>query len=161
MAGVNKVILVGHLGKDPEVRYTQDGKAICNFSVATAETWKDKNTGEKREKTEWHRIVVFGKLADICAEYLTKGRQVYIEGKLQTRKWQDNDGNDRWSTEVVIDMRGIMQMLGRGDGGGQRQDNRPRQGGRPVGDGSTGYPDPYESGGNRPSYPDEDDDIPF
>ena len=125
-AGVNKVILVGHLGRDPEVRYTQDGRPICNFTMATTEQWRDKNTGERRDKTEWHRVVVFGKLAEICGEYLSKGRQVYIEGKLQTRKWQGQDGQDRWTTEVVVDISGTMQMLGsRGDsaggGGGYRQ----------------------------------------
>jgi single-strand DNA-binding protein len=117
--GINKVILVGNLGQDPEIRYTADGRPIANFSIATSESWKDKNSGEKREKTEWHRVVVFGKLAEICGEYLSKGRQVYIEGKLQTRKWQGQDGQDRYTTEVVIDgFTGTMQMLGTRDGGG-------------------------------------------
>lgn len=157
-AAVNKVILVGHLGRDPEVRYTPDGRAICNFTMATTDSWKDKNSGEKREKTEWHRIVVFGKLAEICGEYLAKGRQVYIEGKLQTRKWQGQDGQDRWTTEVVVDgFNGTMQMLGSREGGG----GGPAGGGRrPQGNTSGGT-----SGGgdynNPPAYPDADDDIPF
>ena len=118
--GINKVILVGNLGQDPEIRYTADGRPIANFSVATSETWTDKASGERREKTEWHRVVVFGKLAEICGEYLSKGRQVYIEGKLQTRKWQGQDGQDRWTTEVVVDIRGTMQMLGNREMGAAR-----------------------------------------
>lgn len=118
MAGVNKVILVGNLGKDPDVRYTPDGKAITNITLATSETWKDKNTGQKQEKTEWHRIVFFGGLANIAGEYLKKGSKVYIEGKLQTRKWQDQSGQDRWTTEVVVDsFNGVMQMLDSRSGG--------------------------------------------
>ena len=106
--GVNKVILIGNLGDAPDIRYTQDGKAIANLSVATSESWKDKNTGEKVEKTEWHRACMFGRLAEIAGEYLTKGSKVYLEGKLQTRKWQDKDGNDRYTTEIVASE---MQML--------------------------------------------------
>lgn len=155
--GVNKVILVGNLGQDPEIRYTPDGRPIANFSIATSETWNDKNTGERREKTEWHRVVVFGKLAEICGEYLSKGRQVYIEGKLQTRKWQTKEGQDRWTTEVVVDMRGTMQMLGSREGGGG---GAPRGGRGPQAQqGGGGY-----NGGdynNPPAYPDADDDIPF
>ncbi len=117
--GVNKVILVGNLGKDPEVRYTPDGRAIANITVATSETWKDKNSGQQQEKTEWHRVVIFGKLAEIAGEYLRKGSQVYLEGKLQTRKWQDQSGADRYSTEVVLDFNGVMQMLGGRQGGGE------------------------------------------
>lgn len=108
MAGVNKVILVGNLGKDPEVRYTPSGMAITSFSVATSENWKDKD-GNKQEKTEWHKIVAFGKLAEICGEYLAKGRQIYIEGRLQTRAWDDKSGVKRYTTEVVAN---VMQMLG-------------------------------------------------
>lgn len=107
--GVNKVILVGNLGNDPEVRYATNGNAIANISVATTESWKDKNTGEQQDKTEWHRIVMFGRLGEIAGEYLRKGSQVYIEGKLQTRKWQDPQGQDRYSTEIVANE---MQMLG-------------------------------------------------
>ena len=100
MSGINKAILVGRLGRDPEVRYTSDGRAVTNFSIATSDEWKDKDTGEKRERTEWHRIVAFGKLGEICGEYLSKGRQVYIEGKLQTRSWE-KDGVTRYTTEIV------------------------------------------------------------
>ena len=112
MAGINKVILVGNLGKDPEIRHTTDGKPIANITVATSETWKDKNSGEPREKTEWHRVVIFGGVANIVEQYLHKGSKVYIEGKLQTRKWQDKNGQDRYTTEVVVDgFNGVMQML--------------------------------------------------
>ena len=103
MAGINKVILIGRLGRDPEVRYTPSGVAVANFNIATSEEWKDKDSGEKRERTEWHRIVAWRRLGEICGEYLSKGRQVYVEGRIQTRKWQDRDGNDRWSTEIVAD----------------------------------------------------------
>ncbi|WP_340617593.1 single-stranded DNA-binding protein, partial [Xenorhabdus entomophaga] len=114
--GVNKVILLGHLGQDPEIRYLPAGGTVATLSLATSENWRDKQTGEIREKTEWHRVVIFGKLAEIAAEYLQKGAQVYIEGQLQTRKWQDQQGQDRYSTEVVVSVNGTMQMLGsRGD----------------------------------------------
>lgn len=115
--GINKVILVGNLGKDPEIRYTPDGKAIANVTLATSETWKDKQ-GQQQEKTEWHRVVIFGKLAEIAGEYLRKGSQVYFEGKLQTRKWQDKSGQDKYTTEVVVDINGQMQMLGSSAGTG-------------------------------------------
>jgi len=153
--GINKVILVGNLGQDPEIRYTADGRPIANFSLATSETWKDKNSGERREKTEWHRVVVFGKLAEICGEYLSKGRQVYIEGRLQTRKWQGQDGQDRYTTEVVVDIRGTMQMLGTRENSG----SRPAAAGGSGGGGGGGYqdqgypPPPYQN--------DQEDDIPF
>jgi single-strand DNA-binding protein len=114
MASVNKVILVGNLGKDPETRYTTGGDAVTNIRIATTDTWKDK-AGEKQEKTEWHSIVFFGRQAEIAAEYLKKGRQIYVEGRLQTRKWQDKEGQDRYTTEIVADR---MQMLGEGGGGG-------------------------------------------
>ncbi len=111
--GVNKVILVGHLGNDPEIRYMPSGGAVANITLATSESWRDKNTGEQKEKTEWHRVAIFGKLAEIAGEYLKKGSQVYIEGQLQTRKWQDQSGQDRYTTEVVVQgYTGIMQMLG-------------------------------------------------
>lgn len=113
--GVNKVILVGNLGKDPEIRYAPSGQAIANITIATSESWKDKNTGEKQEKTEWHRVVFFSRLAEIVGEYLKKGSQVYIEGRLQTRKWQDKEGRDRYTTEIVANE---MQMLGSRSGGG-------------------------------------------
>lgn len=110
--GVNKVILIGNLGQDPEIRYMPNGGAVANLSLATSETWRDKQTNEMREKTEWHRVVIFGKLAEIAGEYLKKGSQVYIEGSLQTRKWQDQSGQDRYSTEIVVNIGGSMQMLG-------------------------------------------------
>lgn len=121
MRGVNKVILVGTLGQDPDVKYAANGNAIANLSVATSEEWNDKNTGQKQQKTEWHRVSIFGKLAEIAGQYLTKGSQVYLEGKLQTRKWQDQNGQDRYTTEVVLSgFDGNMQMLGGGNrsGGG-------------------------------------------
>ena len=108
MAGINKVILVGRLGRDPEVRYTPSGATVANFSIATSDEWKDKETGQKQEKTEWHRIVAWRRLGEICGEYLRKGKQVYIEGKLQTRSWEDRDGNKRYTTEIVAQS---MQML--------------------------------------------------
>ena len=109
--GVNKVILLGNLGKDPEIKYMPNGNAVANITLATSETWNDKNSGEKQEKTEWHRVVFFGKLAEIVGQYLKKGSKVYVEGKLQTRKWQGQDGQDRYTTEVVVDIGGTMQML--------------------------------------------------
>lgn len=134
MAGINKVILIGNLGRDPEMRYFQDGNAVANFPIATSETWQDRETGEKKEKTEWHRIVAYKRLAEICGQYLSKGRQVYVEGRLQTREWEDRDGNKRWTTEIVAN---TMQMLGpkpEGGGGAPRND----YGG---GYGGGGYPD--------------------
>ena len=110
--GVNRVILVGNLGQDPEIRYMPNGNAVANISVATSETWKDKQTGESKDKTEWHRVVIFGKLAEIAGEYLKKGSQVYIEGQLQTRKWQDQSGIDHYTTEIVVNIGGTLQMLG-------------------------------------------------
>ena len=116
MASVNKVILVGNLGRDPETRYMTGGDAVTNIPIATTDTWKDK-TGEKQERTEWHRIVFFGKLAEIAGEYLKKGSQVYVEGRLQTRKWQDKEGQEKYTTEIIADR---MQMLGSRAGGGRR-----------------------------------------
>lgn len=118
--GINKVILVGNLGRDPEVRYSPNGSAVANVTLATSESWKDKNSGEKVEKTEWHRVVFFGRLAEIAGEYLKKGSQVYVEGRLQTRKWQDKDGHDRYTTEIVANE---MQMLGSRGGAGVPSDN--------------------------------------
>lgn len=118
--GVNKVILVGNLGNDPEIRYMPSGGAVANITIATSESWRDKATGEQREKTEWHRVAIFGKLAEVAGEYLRKGSQVYIEGQLQTRKWQDQSGQDRYTTEVVVQgFNGVMQMLGSRNAGGQ------------------------------------------
>jgi len=155
MASVNKVILVGNLGRDPETRYSPDGAAITNVSLATTDTWKDKNSGDKQEKTEWHRIVFFDRLAEIAGEYLKKGSQVYVEGRLQTRKWTDKDGNERYTTEIRAER---MQMLGSraGAGGGDFED----AGAPPRASGSR------DSGGRPPSKPaaniaDMDDDIPF
>ena len=150
MASVNKVIVVGNLGKDPETRFLPDGKAVCNFSVATTDTWKDKATGEKKEATEWHRISTFGRLAEICGEYLKKGSQVYIEGKLRTRKWQDKEGQDRYTTEIIAD---AMQMLGSrsGMGGGE-----PRAEMREP---SAGESRPAKKPAGQ--FQDMDDDIPF
>ncbi|NOI34373.1 single-stranded DNA-binding protein [Vibrio cyclitrophicus] len=121
--GVNKVILVGNLGNDPEIRYMPNGGAVANITIATSESWRDKATGEQREKTEWHRVALFGKLAEVAGEYLRKGSQVYIEGQLQTRKWQDQSGQDRYTTEVVVQgFNGVMQMLGgRAQGGASAQ----------------------------------------
>jgi len=121
--GINKVILVGNLGQDPEVRYLPNGGAVANITLATSESWTDKNSGQKQEKTEWHRVVFFGKLADIVSQYVKKGSKLYVEGKLQTRKWQDQQGNDKYTTEIVVDgFSGQMQMLdGRQDGGVQLQ----------------------------------------
>ncbi|MFQ6370668.1 single-stranded DNA-binding protein [Shewanella sp. YIC-542] len=137
--GVNKVILVGNLGQDPEVRYMPNGNAVANITVATSDTWKDQQ-GQQQERTEWHRVVIFGKLAEIAGEYLRKGSQVYLEGRLQTRKWKDQSGMDRYTTEVVIDMQGSMQMLG---GRSQNQGGAQQQGGNMGG----GYGAPQ--GGNK------------
>jgi single-strand DNA-binding protein len=115
MASINKVILIGNLGRDPEVRYTPNGAAICNITIATSRNWKDKNSGEKMEETEWHRVVFYDRLAEIAGEYLKKGRSVYVEGRLKTRKWQDKDGVEKYTTEIIADN---MQLLGGRDGGG-------------------------------------------
>ncbi|CAM3724283.1 single-stranded DNA-binding protein [Parendozoicomonas haliclonae] len=130
-SGINKVILVGNLGGDPEVRYTPNGSAVANLSVATSDSWVDKNTNQRQERTEWHRVVIFGKLADIAGQYLKKGSKVYLEGKLQTRKWQDQQGQDRYTTEIVIDgFNGQMQMLdSRGGEGGSNNYGGGQQGG--------------------------------
>ncbi len=140
MRGVNKVIVVGNLGQDPDTKYLPSGSAVTNISVATSESWKDKQTGEKKERTEWHRVAAFGRLAEIMAEYLRKGSQVYIEGKLRTRKWQDKDGNDRYTTEIIADQ---MQMLG------GRQESKPAP--------TPQAPQPQPE----PGPDDFDDEIPF
>lgn len=124
MASVNKVIILGHVGKDPEMRYTQFGDAVCSLTVATSETWKDKATGEKKEATEWHRISFFGRLAEVAGEYLKKGSQVYIEGSIHTRKWTDKDGQDRYTTEI---RGGEMKMLGKKKGGSDSREPQHRQ----------------------------------
>jgi len=123
MRGINKVIIVGTLGRDPEVKYLASGDAVCNLSVATSESWKDKKTGKKVEKTEWHKIILFKRLAEIAGEYLSKGSSVYIEGKLQTRKWQDKNGKDHYSTEIIA---GELQMLS-GSGGKPKENNRSQR----------------------------------
>ncbi|EIS81300.1 single-stranded DNA-binding protein, partial [Yersinia pestis] len=145
--GVNKVILVGNLGQDPEVRYMPNGGAVANITLATSESWRDKQTGEQKEKTEWHRVVLFGKLAEVAGEYLRKGSQVYIEGALQTRKWQDQSGQERYTTEVVVNVGGTMQMLGGRQGGGA-----PAGGGAAPQDGGAqgGWGQPQQpQGGNQ------------
>jgi len=154
--GINKVIIVGNVGGDPETRYMPSGSAVTNLTIATNESWKDKQTGEQKERTEWHRVAMFNRLAEIAAEYLRKGSQVYIEGKLRTRKWQDKSGNDRYTTEIIADE---MQMLGGrgGSGGGGGNFGGGQQGGAPSGGDQQG-------GGNAPPQPgpdDFDDDIPF
>ncbi len=148
--GVNKVILVGNLGKDPEVRYMPSGNAVANVTLATTDSWKDKQTGEKQERTEWHNIVFFSRLAEIAGEYLKKGSQVYVEGRLQTRKWQDKNGNDRYTTEIVANE---MQMLGsrRGGSAGYSGDRAPAQQQAPA-------PAAAAAGSSAPDF---DDDIPF
>ncbi|HIF5692926.1 single-stranded DNA-binding protein [Vibrio parahaemolyticus] len=172
--GINKVILVGNLGNDPEIRYMPNGGAVANITIATSESWRDKATGEQREKTEWHRVVLFGKLAEVAGEYLRKGSQVYVEGQLQTRKWQDQSGQDRYSTEVVVQgFNGVMQMLG-----GRAQGGAPAMGGQQQQQGGWGQPQqPAQQQYNAPQQQqpapqqpqqqyneppmDFDDDIPF
>ena len=167
MASVNKVILVGNLGRDPETRYNPNGGAICNVSIATTRNWKDKASGERREETEWHRVVFYDRLAEIAGEYLKKGRAVYVEGRLKTRKWTDKDGQERYTTEIIAEE---MQLLGSRDGGG---------GGAPMdGDGGGYSREPVAGGGGggggqggsrpaprakpaAPTFSDVDDDIPF
>tara|TARA_R110000851_G_scaffold217502_1_gene370462 strand:+ start:262 stop:753 length:492 start_codon:yes stop_codon:yes gene_type:complete len=159
--GVNKVILVGNLGKDPEVKYTPNGKAVANLTLATSESWKDQS-GQIQEKTEWHRVSIFGKLAEIAGEYLRKGSQVYIEGKLQTRKWQNKEGQDQYTTEIVLDpFNGVMQMLGsKGDGQAQPGQSQSQQQ-------APQRKQQNQAPGQRQSAPmaepdfDFDDDIPF
>lgn len=177
MASINKVILIGNLGRDPEVRYTPSGAAVCNVSVATTRNWKDKSSGDKVEETEWHRVVFYDRLAEIAGEYLKKGRPVYVEGRLKTRKWQDKDGKDNYTTEIVAEQ---MQLLGGREGGGGG-------GGGGYGGGQGGNPEDYSqeapSAPSRPAarpaaaqrpapapapaqksstgFDDMDDDIPF
>ena len=147
--GVNKAIIVGNLGRDPEVRYSASGNAIANVTVATTDSWKDRQAGERQERTEWHRVVFFNRLAEIVAEYLKKGSQVFIEGRIQTRKWEDKDGNERWTTEIVANE---MQMLGSRGGGGMQGGPADDPGAAPApgGGGSSGFSDS-----------EFDDDIPF
>lgn len=171
--GVNKVILVGTCGQDPEVRYLPNGNAVTNLSLATSEQWTDKQTGQKVEKTEWHRVSLFGKVAEIAGEYLRKGSQVYIEGKLQTREWE-KDGIKRYTTEIVVDMQGTMQLLGGrrdGDQQGQQQQQRPNQNQaarqpaprqqQPAAGGTAQHRANGPQGGAPPDFDSFDDDIPF
>ncbi|MDU2939463.1 single-stranded DNA-binding protein SSB1 [Superficieibacter sp. 1612_C1] len=177
--GVNKVILVGNLGQDPEVRYLPSGGAVANFTLATSESWRDKQTGETKEQTEWHRVVMFGKLAEVAGEYLRKGSQVYIEGQLRTRKWTDQSGQERYTTEInVPQIGGVMQMLGgRPQGGGApagggqqggwgqpQQPQQQSQGGNQFSGGAQSRPQPQQQAApaqsNEPPM-DFDDDIPF
>ncbi len=157
MASVNKVIIVGNLGRDPETRYMPSGDAMTNIAVATTDKWKDKATGEQKEATEWHRIAFFGKLAEIAGQYLKKGSQVYVEGKLRTRKWTDKDGIEKYSTEIIAD---TMQMLGsrQGMGGGNASMDDAGYGSAPAKTGSAGARAPAKQA---PSMSDMDDDIPF
>ena len=165
MAGVNKVIIIGNLGRDPEIKYTQSNVPVANFSVATTESWKDKNSGEWQEKTEWHRIVAWRHLAERAERYLRKGKQVYVEGRLETRKWQGQDGQERYTTEIIANQ---LMLLGRrdegegqgggggGGGGGGSYGDGPARGGRGGGGGSGFSPDPMGDPG-----PSDDDDLPF
>nr|WP_198983998.1 single-stranded DNA-binding protein [Herbaspirillum sp. ASV7] len=175
MASVNKVIIVGNLGRDPETRYMPNGEAVTNIAVATTESWKDKNSGEKKELTEWHRITFYRKLAEIAGQYLKKGSQIYVEGRLQTRKWQDKEGVERYTTEIIAD---TMQMLGSrqgGGGGGMDEGGYGGGGGGGYGGGGGGAPRQSAGGGAggggaprqqaaqrpAPNFSDMDDDIPF
>ncbi len=151
MASVNKVILIGNLGRDPEIRYMPSGDAVANVTIATTETWKDKS-GEKQEQTEWHRVAMFGKTAEIAGEYLKKGSQVYIEGKLQTRKWTDKEGQERYTTEIRVDR---MQMLGSRSGGAERMASPDDEAPRAAAPKKAAAP---AKGGN---FDDLEDDIPF
>ncbi|MCP5368224.1 MAG: single-stranded DNA-binding protein [Hyphomicrobiales bacterium] len=163
MAGsVNKVILVGNLGRDPEVRYAQDGTKIVNMSVATSETWKDRQSGERRERTEWHRVVVFNdRLAEVCERFLRKGSKIYVEGQLQTRKWTGQDGQERYTTEVVLQRyRGELTMLDGRDGGGGGGGGGDYGGGDPSWQGGGGSQGGGGGGGGAPGG-DLDDEIPF
>ncbi len=157
--GINKVILVGNLGKDPEVRYTANGGAVANITIATSEGWKDKQTGQQQERTEWHRVVLFNRLGEIAGEYLKKGSQVYIEGKIQTRKWQDQSGQDRYTTEIVANE---LQMLGSrgGSGGGDFSQDSSTDYAPPQKQPSSA-PAPQQSAPAADNFADFDDDIPF
>ena len=176
MASVNKVTLIGNLGRDPEVRYTPNGAAVCNVSIATTRNWKDKNSGDKVEETEWHRVVFYDRLAEIAGEYLKKGRSVYVEGRLKTRKWQDKDGKDNYTTEIVAEQ---MQLLGGREGGGMGgggggygqqgggddfSQEAPAQASRPAARPAAAQrpaPAPAPAAKSATGFDDMDDDIPF
>ena len=172
--GVNKVILVGNLGQDPEVRYMPNGGAVANLTLATSESWRDKTTGENKENTEWHRVVLFGKLAEVAGEYLRKGSQVYIEGQLRTRKWTDQSGQDKYTTEVVVNVGGTMQMLGgrqqganaggttgNGQNGGNNNGWGQPQQPQSAGNQFSGNGQPQNAPASNEPPRDFDDDIPF
>lgn len=148
--GINKVILIGNLGADPDIRYTQSGDAVANVSLATSETWKDRQSGEARERTEWHRVVFFGKLAQLVQQYLRKGSKVYLEGQLRTRKWQAQDGQDRYATEIVVGLGGTLQMLDGRPADGPKGESQPMQ-----------RPTPASPPAREVPPVDFDDDIPF
>ncbi|MEB6533235.1 single-stranded DNA-binding protein [Pantoea stewartii] len=156
--GVNKVILVGNLGQDPEVRFMPNGGAVANITLATSESWRDKQTGENKEVTEWHRVVLFGKLAEVAGEYLRKGSQVYIEGQLRTRKWQDQGGQERYTTEVLVNVGGVMQMLGGKQESPGKPQSQPQQqrNNRPA-----PQQQPQSQQANNEPPMDFDDDVPF
>lgn len=168
--GVNKAIIIGNLGADPETRYTAGGTAVTNVNVATSETWRDKNSGDMQERTEWHRIVFFARLAEIAGEYLRKGSKVYIEGRIQTRKWQGQDGQDRYTTEIVANEMQMLDSRGGGQGGsapfGGQQRGGGQQGGQGYGGGQRGggqsQPPQQPQPAQDPGFDDDlDDDIPF
>ncbi len=158
MASVNKVILIGNLGKDPETRYLPSGEAVTNITLATTETWKDKKSGDKQEHTEWHRISFFGRLAEIAGEYLKKGSPCYVEGRIRTRKWQDKEGQDRYTTEVVADRMQLLGSRGGGGGGGGGEGGSGREPAAAAAGAGSGKAPAKKSGG---SFDDMDDDIPF
>jgi len=162
MASVNKVILIGNLGKDPEVRYAPSGSAICNVTIATSRQWKDKTSGERQEETEWHRVVFYDRLAEIAGEYLKKGKSVYIEGRLKTRKWTDKEGQDRYTTEIIAQE---MTMLGSregGSGGGDEMGSAPTQrSAPPARSAAAPAPAPKPAARSSTGFDDMDDDIPF
>lgn len=160
MKGVNKVVVLGNVGQDPEVRYSPSGMCFCSLSVATSESWKDKQTGERKERTEWHRVALQGKLAEIAGEYVKKGSQVYFEGKLQTRKWQGQDGQDKYTTEIIVDsFSGVMQLLG----GKQQQPGHPAQQQQQQGGYSRPQQQPQSAPPiyNEPAHDFDDDTLPF
>ena len=161
MASINKVILIGNLGRDPEVRYTPNGAAVCNVAIATSRNWKDKTSGEKVEETEWHRVVFYDRLAEIAGEYLKKGRSIYVEGRLKTRKWQDKEGKDNYTTEIVADN---MQMLGSREGMGGGADEGGERSPRPAQQRPAARPEgakPAPASKSSTGFDDMDDDIPF
>lgn len=163
--GINKVIILGALGQDPEVKYMPSGGAVCNLSLATSEQWNDKSTGENKEQTEWHRVVIFGKLAEVAGEYLRKGSQVYIEGKLRTRKWTDQSGVEKYTTEIVLQpMNGVMQMIGGKSSDNGNQQSQQRQ--QPGSNQQSGWGKPQQPSSTKKTPANEppmdfDDDIPF